>query len=80
VLHKILAFALKNRPAVLLFTCIVAVAGVWAFLGLAVEAFPDPTDTQVNVITLFPSSEPSMARPVWRGCAIFLSSGCRISR
>jgi cobalt-zinc-cadmium resistance protein CzcA len=54
VLHKILAFALKNRPAVLLFTVIVAIAGVWAFMGLAVEAFPDPTDTQVNVITLFP--------------------------
>ncbi|HEY5283809.1 MAG TPA: efflux RND transporter permease subunit, partial [Polyangia bacterium] len=54
MLHKILAFALKNRPAVLLFTVIVAIAGTWAFMGLAVEAFPDPTDTQVNVITLFP--------------------------
>jgi hypothetical protein len=39
---------------VLLFTVIVAIAGAWAFMGLAVEAFPDPTDTQVNVITLFP--------------------------
>ena len=28
--------------------------GTYGFLNLAVEAFPDPTDPQVNVITLFP--------------------------
>ena len=54
MLDRILTFALRNRPAVLLFTAIVAIAGAWAFSGLTVEAFPDPTDTQVNVITLFP--------------------------
>ena len=28
--------------------------GYYAFSNLTVEAFPDPTDTQVSVITLFP--------------------------
>jgi cobalt-zinc-cadmium resistance protein CzcA len=54
VLEKLLAFSLRNRPAVILFTALVAIAGAVAFRGLAVEAFPDPTDTQVNLITLFP--------------------------
>src|SRR5262245_42390586 len=53
MLEGILNLALRNRAAVILFTLIAALAGAWAFKGLAVEAFPDPTDTQVNVITLF---------------------------
>src|SRR2546423_2880990 len=54
MLEAVLALALKNRAAVVLFTVITALAGFQAFRGLTVEAFPDPTDTQVNVITLFP--------------------------
>src|SRR5947209_19248294 len=54
MLEAVLALALKNRAAVVLFTLIAALAGLQAFRGLTVEAFPDPTDTQVNVITLFP--------------------------
>jgi cobalt-zinc-cadmium resistance protein CzcA len=54
MLDRIVDFSLKNRGAVLFFTLIVAVAGFLAFRGLTIEAFPDPTDTQVNVITLFP--------------------------
>ncbi len=58
MLDRILELALKNRAAVILFTVITALAGVHAFRGLTVEAFPDPTDTQVNVITIF-SGQPS---------------------
>jgi heavy metal efflux system protein len=54
MLDRILAFSLKNRAAVLLFAVLAIVAGIGAFRGLTVEAFPDPTDTQVNVITLVP--------------------------
>src|SRR3954470_7381973 len=54
MLEGILNIALKNRAAVVLFTIIAALAGFQAFRGLTVEAFPDPTDTQVNVITLCP--------------------------
>src|SRR5262245_45824956 len=52
--ESIVAVALRNRGAVLLFTLVVAIWGWVSFRGLTVEAFPDPTDTQVNVITLFP--------------------------
>ncbi len=50
--ERIVAFSLKNRMAVIVFTLIAAVAGAQAFRVLPVEAFPDPTDTQVNVITI----------------------------
>ena len=38
---------LRHRLAVLVATLIVAIWGVWAYMGLTIEAFPDPTDTQV---------------------------------
>jgi len=54
VFEHVVDFSLRNRVAVFFFTLVVIVAGVAAFRGLTIEAFPDPTDTQVNVITLFP--------------------------
>ncbi len=47
-------FSLKNKAAVLALTAIVAIWGWLAFRDLTVEAFPDPTETQVQVITLYP--------------------------
>ncbi len=58
--EHLVAFSLRNRMAVIVFTLITAIAGFQAFRGLPVEAFPDPTDTQVNIITLYdgqPSEE-----------------------
>jgi cobalt-zinc-cadmium resistance protein CzcA len=52
--ERIVRFSLANRGAVLFFTLVVFVAGVYAFRGLTIEAFPDPTDTQVTVVTLYP--------------------------
>ncbi|MBK7858620.1 MAG: efflux RND transporter permease subunit [Archangiaceae bacterium] len=51
--EKIVSFSLTNRLAVLFITGVVAVFGYVSFRELTIEAFPDPTDTQVNVITLF---------------------------
>src|SRR3954463_14675665 len=50
----IVTSALRHRGAVLFLTAVAAAWGFISFRGLTVEAFPDPTDTQVNVITLFP--------------------------
>src|SRR5262245_45272495 len=50
---RLVVFACANRPAVLVGTFLVAIWGVLAFQDLTIEAFPDPTDTQVNIITLF---------------------------
>src|SRR5215831_7969748 len=52
--ESIVSFSIKNRGAVLFFTAVAAIWGYLSFRELTVEAFPDPTDTQVNVITLFP--------------------------
>ena len=51
---RIVAGSLRNRGAVLFFTFVIVVAGFLAFRGLTIEAFPDPTDTQVTVIYVFP--------------------------
>ena len=53
MLDRIVRFSLNNRGAVLFFTLVTIVAGIASFRSLTIEAFPDPTDTQVSVITLF---------------------------
>ncbi|PTL76435.1 efflux RND transporter permease subunit [Vitiosangium sp. GDMCC 1.1324] len=52
--EKLVEFSLKNRAAVIFLTILAAIWGWMSFRDLTVEAFPDPTDTQVNVITLYP--------------------------
>ncbi len=48
------AYALRNRAIVLLVLALFAAAGVAAFRHLPVEAYPDVTNVQVQIITLFP--------------------------
>src|SRR6478672_4741230 len=55
---RIVSFSLRNRAAVVFVTFVVAAWGWVSFRNLTIEAFPDPTDTQVNVITLF-AGQPS---------------------
>src|SRR4051812_34058497 len=54
MLEKLLQFSLANRLAAFVFAALLAGFGYYAFSNLTIEAFPDPTDTQVQVITLFP--------------------------
>lgn len=53
-MNQIVSFALKNRFFVLLASLLFFVWGLFSFRALTIEAFPDPTDTQVNLITLYP--------------------------
>ncbi len=50
----LIAAALRSRAAVLIATALCTIWGLYAFRELTIEAFPDPTDTQVNIITLYP--------------------------
>ena len=50
---RLVASAVKNRLAVIIGTVLVCVWGGYAFQNLTIEAFPDPTDTQVNLITQY---------------------------
>jgi heavy metal efflux system protein len=54
MIRRIVYFSLHQPLFVFLGALIFAVAGVIAFQALPVEAFPDVSDTQVNVIALYP--------------------------
>ena len=53
MLNRLVHFALGQPLMVLLLVGLFTVAGISAFRALPVEAFPDVTDTQVQVITLY---------------------------
>ncbi|MCC7156570.1 MAG: efflux RND transporter permease subunit [Bryobacterales bacterium] len=50
----LLRFALRQRFITLLCGLAMIGAGIWAFQQLKVEAYPDISDTQVVVVTLYP--------------------------
>lgn len=54
MLAHLVSASLRSRAAVLAATVVTLLWGGYAFRALTIEAFPDPTDTQVNVITLYP--------------------------
>jgi cobalt-zinc-cadmium resistance protein CzcA len=54
LIKRIIAFALYQPLFVVLGVALFVGAGIWAFVNLPVEAFPDVTDTQVTVISLYP--------------------------
>src|SRR3989475_3513835 len=54
MINRFVAFALNQPFFLILLVALFISAGVAAFRSLPVEAFPDVTDTQVQVITLFP--------------------------
>lgn len=54
MLDRIINFALNQKLFIGLGLLTLLIAGVISFKNLPVEAFPDVTDIQVNVITLYP--------------------------
>ncbi len=54
MIDRIVRFSLSQPLFVLLGTLVFIVGGILAFQQLPVEAFPDVSDTQVNVIALYP--------------------------
>jgi cobalt-zinc-cadmium resistance protein CzcA len=58
VIERIVAFALRQPLFVGLMVVLFIAGGALAFVSLPIEAFPDVSDIQVNVITLFPGHAP----------------------
>ena len=58
MIRRIVAFALQKPLFIVLGTLLFVAGGLAAFKSLPIEAFPDVTDTQVNVITLYPGRAP----------------------
>src|SRR6476660_3281498 len=54
MIRKIVSFSLYQPLFIVLGIVLFIGGGIAAFNSLPVEAFPDVTDTQVNVITLYP--------------------------
>ena len=58
MIRRIISFAVHQPMFVAMLLALFVGAGVAAFRSLPVEAFPDVTDVQVTVITLFPGHAP----------------------
>jgi cobalt-zinc-cadmium resistance protein CzcA len=54
MIQRVTSFALHQPFFLILLVVLFVAAGVAAFRALPVEAFPDVTDTQAQIITLFP--------------------------
>jgi cobalt-zinc-cadmium resistance protein CzcA len=54
MIRRVAAFALDQPFFLILLVALFIAGGIAAFRSLPVEAFPDVTDTQVQVITLYP--------------------------
>lgn len=57
-LRRIVEFALTQRAFVLFCSLLVALAGVWAFLRIPIDAFPDISSVQVKIIMKAPGMTP----------------------
>src|SRR5438874_9497333 len=58
MLRRVVSFALYQPLFLLLVVALFVAGGVAAFRSLPVEAFPDVSDIQTTVITLFPGHAP----------------------
>ncbi len=56
MVRKLIAWALDNPLVVILLAVFLAVIGVYSFLNVNVEAYPDPAPAIVEVIALFPGA------------------------
>ena len=52
--QKIIAFSLHNKPLVGLMVLALILAGIWSFSRLPIDAVPDITNNQVQILTGFP--------------------------
>lgn len=59
MLNRLIATALSQRLLVGLMTLALMAAGLWAFKGLPIDAFPDVSSTQVKIIMKAPGMTPN---------------------
>ena len=58
MIRRLVSFAIHQPLFMTLLLLLFIGAGISAFRSLPIEAFPDVTDVQVSVITLFPGHAP----------------------
>lgn len=55
MLDKIILFSIKNKLIIGLMTLLLIIWGVWSATKLPIDALPDITDNQVQIITQSPT-------------------------
>ena len=58
MINGLIRFSVENRLIVLLMVAIMAAAGAYSLLNLPIDAVPDVTNVQVQVLTAAPSLAP----------------------
>src|SRR5436853_5114203 len=58
MIRRLVSFAIHQPLLMTLLLLLFVGAGIGAFRSLPIEAFPDVTDVQVSIITLFPGHAP----------------------
>ncbi|WP_282035548.1 CusA/CzcA family heavy metal efflux RND transporter [Saccharicrinis aurantiacus] len=58
MINRIIAFSIENKFIVLLFTMALCIWGIFAMKNLSIDAVPDITNNQVQVVTVSPSLAP----------------------
>jgi cobalt-zinc-cadmium resistance protein CzcA len=56
VLDKIIKFSIKNKIVIGIMTLLLIIWGVWSASRLPIDAVPDITNNQVQIVTVSPSS------------------------
>src|SRR5580692_1358857 len=54
ILKKVIGFSLKNSYFILFSAVVLLVAGIFTFRNMPIEAFPDVTNTEIDIITQWP--------------------------
>lgn len=58
MIDRIISFALRQRLLIIAATLLIIAAGAYAFTKLSIDAFPDVTNVQVQIITEAPGRSP----------------------
>jgi len=53
-LKAVIGFSLKNKYLILILAGVLVVGGVITFMQMPIEAFPDVTNTEIDIITQWP--------------------------
>jgi cobalt-zinc-cadmium resistance protein CzcA len=54
LLKNIIGFSLKNKYFILFSAALIVIVGVFTFVNMPIEAFPDVTNTEIDIITQWP--------------------------
>lgn len=56
MLTKIIEFSLRQKIIVTILACILLIYGVFSFVRIPIDAFPDVSSTQVKIIMKMPGA------------------------